>query len=85
MTNILEWLKAKYSERRERRAAQALADIEDRFSVAERGGKLYILCGRTAVACVEKSTTTDATIKAVKTMRAAATDYAKQLPENVDY
>lgn len=67
------------------REAQRRAEIEARISLREKGGRIYLLCGGTAFACVENGNNAMDIVKAISDARRAAAMYENGEEQGRDY
>ena len=56
-------------------------EINARFSVRERDGKIFLLCNGTAVAIMTPASTMQEAVRQIKAMRAAAVCFAQNSPD----
>ena len=72
---LINWIKRKVAALNATKQARLRAEIEARFAIRERNGKLCITCNSTAVCCFDKTATADAIIKQLRAMRATAVEF----------
>ncbi len=77
MNRITEWLRRQVESVQRTKEIRRTEEINARFSVRERDGKIYLLCNGTAVAIMTPASTMQDAIKQIKAMRAAALTYEK--------
>ena len=77
MNRLVEYFKRKVAALNATKQARQRAEIEARFAIRERQGKLCITCNSTAVCCFDKTATADTIIKQLRAMRATAVEFVK--------
>lgn len=75
MTTIKDYIIQRLAVARATRKAQHTAEISARFRIAERGGKIYLLCYGTAIAVISGGDTAYEISKLIYKARAAAILY----------
>lgn len=81
MNRITEWLRRQVESVRRTKEVRRVEEINARFSVRERDGKIFLLCNGTAVAIMTPASTMLDAIKQIKAMRAAAVCFAQNSPD----
>ena len=74
MLKILERLNEK---REKEEAMEALRQIEHLFNVDIKNGKMYILCGSSAIAIIENNDKVNDVLASINRMRESAKAYVK--------
>ena len=77
MNRLSSYIKRKVAALNATKQARLRAEIEARFAIRERNGKLCITCNSTAVCCFDKDVTADTIIKQLRAMRATAVEFMK--------
>lgn len=75
MTSIKDYIIRRIAGMKAAKRARRDAEIRARFSIAERNGKIYILCLGTAVAVASNATVAKAIADCVEDARSAALEY----------
>lgn len=84
MENIVTKIRRWADSHKAAREAQRRAEIEARISLREKGGRIYLLCGGTAFACVENGNNALDIVKAIAQARSAAAMYEEGIKERRD-
>ncbi len=74
---LIQWLKREILAARTAREARHRAEIEYRFTIRERQGKIYILCNSTAWAVMPPQSTMQEALALINKARAAAVQFDK--------
>ncbi len=82
MNKLTIYIKRKVAALNATKQARQRAEIDARFAIRERGGKLCITCNSTAVFCFPKDATADIIIRQLKTMRSTAWEFYTTEPCN---
>lgn len=78
MRKIKDYIMRRIVGARAAKKARHDAEIAARFRIAERGGKIFLLCYGTAVAVVDDYSNAVEITRQIKSARNAAIDYEKQ-------
>ncbi len=77
MNRLKQWLKREVDAAKAAREARHRAEIEYRFTIRERQGKIYILCNTTAIATLPPESTMQDALALMKKARTSAVAFDK--------